>query len=121
MESHTKGEWYVSDIMSQEDGEYIYTKHNPYSAIARVYKGENQHSPNAEANAERIVSCVNACEGITNEQLKDMAAYFGKEGRTYYTLVKDMREAQKQRDDLLEALKKIASNNNSAGRYQKSK
>jgi hypothetical protein len=49
----TKGEWYVSDI-PQEDGKYIYTKENPFSAIARVYKGENPHSTNAEANAKLI-------------------------------------------------------------------
>jgi hypothetical protein len=52
---HTQGEWYVSDI-HQADGKYIYTKDNPFSAIARVYKGENPHSQNAEANAKLIAN-----------------------------------------------------------------
>lgn len=54
----------------------------------------------AKANAARIVACVNACAGIDNETLADMSQYFGKQGRTYYTLVADMREAQAERDNL---------------------
>jgi hypothetical protein len=53
----------------------------------------------------RIVACVNACAGISNEELEDMSRYFGKQGSTYYTLVADMRKAQDQRDELLAALK----------------
>ena len=60
---HTQGEWYVSDI-PQEDGRYIYTKENPFSAIARVYKGENPHSSNAEANAKLIASAPMLLEAL---------------------------------------------------------
>lgn len=57
----------------------------------------------------RATACVNACAGISNEELAEVSKYFGNDGRTYYTLVSDMREAQKQRDELLAALEKIAS------------
>jgi hypothetical protein len=62
-----------------------------------------------EKDAARIVACVNACAGISNEELKDISQYFGRDGRTYYTLVADMRKAQAQRDELLEALEMAAA------------
>lgn len=79
------------------------------NAICQLWFKTEEPMDNQDANAKRIVACVNACAGITNEELADMQRYFGKEGRTYYTLVSDMREAQKQRDELLEALIEINS------------
>ena len=56
------------------------------------------------ANAERIVACVNACKGITNEEL---SKYFGQQGRTYNVVINDMRTAQAERDTLLKAIQDI--------------
>lgn len=60
---HTKGNWYVSDI-KQPDGEYIYTELYPFSAIARVYKGDNPHVNEAEANARLIASAPQLLEAL---------------------------------------------------------
>ncbi len=40
------------------------------------YEGKSNHIPNeaAEANAERIVSCVNACAGINPEAVPELLA-----------------------------------------------
>ena len=53
-----------------------------------------------EANARRIVACVNACEGISTENLED--------NRPVKWLAQQYNEVIKQRDELLEALKDIA-------------
>lgn len=81
IENIAKGEWYVSDI-PQEDGEYIYTKHNLFSAIVRVYKKES-NKQQAEATAELIAEAGN----VTNETGKSP------------------REILNERNELLEALK----------------
>lgn len=60
---HTQGEWYVSDI-PQEDGCYIYTDNNRFSAIARVYKGNNPHAAEAEANARLMAASKDLLEAL---------------------------------------------------------
>lgn len=62
---HTKGEWYVSNTI-QDDGAFVYTKDNRFSAIARCYpRNETVKSlEEATANAERIVKCVNAHDSL---------------------------------------------------------
>lgn len=60
---HTQGEWYVSDI-PQEDGCYIYTNNNRFSAIARVYKGNNTHAAEAEANARLMAASKDILEAL---------------------------------------------------------
>lgn len=54
----TPEEWYISDIQ-QEDGFYLYSKNNHYSAIARVYRQVRQ---NAEADAKLIAAAPNLAE-----------------------------------------------------------
>lgn len=51
-------------------------------------------------NRERIVACVNACEGLDNEQVKNLA-------KKVNTLVMDHADALAQRDELLSALEDI--------------
>lgn len=58
------------------------------------------NSGNAEANARRIVACVNACEGISTENLEY--------GLPVKELVQQCNEAIWQRDELLAALEEIA-------------
>jgi hypothetical protein len=45
---------------------------NDHLVNPRFQEGE------AEANAERIVACVNACEGITNEELNAGGGFWGR-------------------------------------------
>ena len=61
----------------------------------------------SEPDFQRAKACVNACAGISNELLADMSMYFGKQGRTYYTLVYDMRAAQAERDQLKTQCKEL--------------
>ncbi len=55
---HTPGPWYVEnqDIFGNEEGGYICT-----------WSGRS-------ANAQRIVDCVNACEGINPKAVSDLLA-----------------------------------------------
>ena len=49
-----------------------------------------------EANARRIVACVNACEGISTENLED--------NRPVKWVIQQYNNVVKQRDELLKAL-----------------
>ena len=56
-----------------------------------------QHSiPTAVSNARRIVACVNACEGISTENLED--------NRPVKWVIQQYNNVVKQRDELLKAL-----------------
>ncbi len=61
--NHTSGKWYVSDI-KQDDGEYIYSDTNQFSAIARVYKDGNPHKEQAEANAKLMAAAPDLLEAL---------------------------------------------------------
>jgi hypothetical protein len=56
----------------------------------------------SEANARRIVACVNACAGIPTEQL-EIEPYIGS------VSYKMRMQAEKQRDELLSALEELAN------------
>lgn len=62
---HTKEPWSQGDIIKElifsEDGD---------SVIAKCMKMDEFEDGNQEANTKRIVACVNACAGITNEALE---------------------------------------------------
>ena len=63
------------------------------------------HGVSAEANARRIVACVNACAGIPDEQLYDQ-----EPGCLLSAMVEQEQEIMaitKQRDELLAALEKM--------------
>lgn len=53
----------------------------------------------ADEDARRIVACVNACEGISTENLE--------ENKPIIELARAYNASLRQRDDLLEALKSI--------------
>ena len=55
-----------------------------------------------EANARRIVACVNACEGISTDELEEIASTGGMLGPR-----EDVARIAKQRDELLAALKDL--------------
>ncbi len=72
---------------------YIYSE-GDHRYVAEV---QSSHTIEAmEANATRIVTCVNACAGLTNDEVKD----FGKFARsillikkTYRTELKEVKQA----------------------------
>lgn len=61
-----------------------------------------------KANAQRIVACVNACKGIDNKTLT----------RAGVVQRGELGDVVRQRDILLEALKKYAEQEESGGFYQ---
>jgi hypothetical protein len=62
--NHTKEPW----IVSSRRATFIIKPNSVYTeVIAQCYFLDNKKE---EANAKRIVACVNACEGITNEALE---------------------------------------------------
>lgn len=62
----TPQQWYISDI-PQEDGFYLYSKNNLFSAIARVYKQDRRR---AEQDAKLIASAPDLAEAL-NEALNE--------------------------------------------------
>lgn len=65
--SHTKGPWKAE------------TPKTMFTSVTWIHSGNNIMNPifgvtgkNFKANAERIVACVNACEGASNETLESM-------------------------------------------------
>lgn len=100
--SHTKepwrfshNSWETSSIYGGEVGCLV-----AECSISADITGEtqSQYEPIKEANARRIVACVNACAGIPDDMILHVIA-FGMEGHSKAT------EYQQQRDKLLEALK----------------
>ena len=66
-------------------------------------------SPNCEdADARRIVACVNACAGLDTELLENILMLGDTLKRRFKTLTDSESELQKQRDELLAALTEIA-------------
>ncbi len=79
------------------------------------------HGVSAEANARRIVACVNACAGISTEALESEGSAVMGWNRTASKLIR----ATKQREELLAALERslesfeyIAKYGNSCGHSQ---
>lgn len=61
---HTPGPWYVEQPY-QEPGAYIACKWTT-ALVCKMFKAADCSAEQVEANASRIVACVNACEGIEN-------------------------------------------------------
>ena len=102
MSNHTKAPWMF-------DGKVVYALNkkgvNVFSAF--VQDGETDEDE-LKANARRIVACVNACEGISTENLED--------NLPVKDLARQYSEAIRQRDELLAALEAVqAVANNSDG------
>ena len=68
---------------------------------AKLYGGNGQSKA---ANARRIAACWNACEGITTDELEHIASTGGMLGPR-----EDVARIASQRDEVLEALEKIAT------------
>ena len=87
MHSYTKGPWVIRDdevgYISQHDDQSF----GMFCPLAIVYENDN---------AKRIVSCVNALEGLSNDALDG--------GWNFKSMSKYCKDIESQRNELLEAL-----------------
>ena len=90
---HTPGPWVIG--RPPPNGEQtIGDKNGLMVAVATTGYGVN-----SEANARRIVACVNACAGITTEQLE--------RSKSLDEFMRSMKVIEQQRDDLVEEVEKM--------------
>jgi len=99
--THTPEPWYFEEYsgLFEIQTEPGYTCHNIL---------DKDQDPNAEANAQRIIDCVNACAGIENLQVLTAIFKAAKGLRTTELIT----ELTQQRDELLAALEDIFSATN---------
>nr|WP_129591710.1 hypothetical protein [Pseudomonas sp. ZH-FAD] len=103
MTKRTKREWYTQNGIAIMGDEGIH--------VTDV-KGLSRTDSENEANAARIVACVNACDGYATEQLVALKGGNVKREVTYYADKLCAAEgrylkAEQQRDNLLAALKNL--------------
>lgn len=109
MSEHTKEPWGAMDV--RPGGvERITIIGEEGQVICRVENMVSGRSINAEdeANARRIVACVNVCAGIDTNTLETAAADKKRWGRMFEKSIVDIAthaELEQQRDELLVALK----------------
>lgn len=95
MSKHTPEPWEANQVSGTS--EYFITEYDEYidadkfPEIARVY---------SEANAARIVACVNACKDIPTEHLENAAENTRK-------IIANAKAIEQQRDELLAILEDI--------------
>lgn len=92
-QQHTPEPWEVSAF-----GDGLHAHNIP---ICQFFNKCGDDYPNREANARRIVACVNACVGIPNEQLECDNVAFVK-------IFNERNALKKQRDALLALLQNDA-------------
>lgn len=105
MSEHTKEPWYTS---ATDDGLIEITndeRNGAIVAIAEVSTGYNgQIGIEQEANARRIVACVNACAGFNTGQLENVLLFGDTLKQRFMVLSNLETELRCQRDGLLLAL-----------------
>ncbi len=68
---HTKGPWEISGLLTEIDKRYIIAKIASVRVdVCQVGFTSVITKEERDANARRIVACVNACEGLTNKALE---------------------------------------------------
>lgn len=83
MSGHTKGPWAARGRYIKQDFTIIGLSEKSGCLIASVQGGDTsgpyfiQNNDECDANARRIVACVNACEGLSNEQLANICLIDG--------------------------------------------
>lgn len=94
-ENHTPEPWSVAEESFDNDGiqESVIRGMGGRAAIAVTLDFGPNNPAMREANARRIVACVNACAGVDAELLENYPAPFS--------------ELRKQRDELLATITKI--------------
>ena len=97
-QQHTPEPWGLNDKRSNGwMDNAMFVSGNDGSNIVRCYSDFG----NEEANARRIVACVNACAGIPNEVLSAVGAFGG------FSRDDMVQHVTKQRDMLIEALEHL--------------
>lgn len=91
---HTPEPWHIG-VRTAHSKRDIY---GPQGSIVALADGVFTSLPEAQANARRIVACVNACAGIPLERLE-------REGATS---LRDATAIKDQRDELAAALRRAA-------------
>lgn len=101
--SHTKEPWAISRDQRQgyEWNNHIVSASDPNQAICFMTHDNTPDNEEGEANARRIVACVNACAGCATESLELAPVGFFNSS---YGHPKYLDELKKQRDELLAAL-----------------
>lgn len=103
-QKHTPEPWKTgAGYEQQEPGVYI------YGGDGLIVSSEDTEI--TEANARRIVACVNACAGISTEQL-EMDISVGGEKSIYESQEAKVQELIQQKNILLEAVKGIVNFHN---------
>lgn len=106
MSEHTKEPWFVGET-THEDGEFIETaimalEGEAAPAVCLDFGFNNLGM--RDANATRIVLCVNVCAGIENKYLEDALKKGG-----LVTPRQAIEVITKQRDELLDAFNNMAT------------
>lgn len=83
------------DLYPDEQSGYIFVVDAEKQQVVRFSQSQDEV-------AKRVVACVNACRGISTEEL--MTSDFGEDSVEVGTL---LGQTMQQRDDLLESLRKI--------------
>jgi len=73
MKGYTKGEWSIKAQNKPQHPLRVYTTINSLEYdIADIFIAAPNHPGGTEANAQRIVNCVNGCEGINPKAVKGL-------------------------------------------------
>jgi hypothetical protein len=101
IKSHTKEMWGFKKVPSGNF--FIYPQEDIRNSKASEAIAGVSLFPNGEENAERICACVNACVGITNEELAEIS----KEGGML-TPRQQIADLAKMREQLIEGLERLS-------------
>jgi hypothetical protein len=86
MSEHTQGHWLARGRYIKQDFTSIGLGEESGCLLANVMGGHTsgpyfiQNNHECDANARRIVACVNACEGLSNEKLDAILELHGSIG-----------------------------------------
>ena len=94
---HTSGRLQLDDAQPGDIRRYLLAESNEYPHVVASVPIELQPQT-AEANARRLAACWNVCEGIPTEMLESSTKLHHATG-----------EMMRQRDELLEVVKRIDS------------
>ncbi len=94
--THTLTPWFIEKPPFTSQSKHIHISGHRASnaALAKLVSGK----PESEANAARIVACVNACAGISNEALADGIAATRPNADGLVEALADARQALKMQE-----------------------
>lgn len=105
---HTPGPWFRDDRSGLECDVRASSERKIALCWGLASNNATNYNPKyraeCDANARRIVACVNACEGISADELEEIASTGGMLGPR-----EDVARIAKQRDALLEALEELVA------------